>query len=221
LAQSGYADGAFARWRSLHEITVTALFLEDNDAHISDRFLNYIHVSTYNDALSYKNKYRKLGYAPLGRKTFNLLKRNYDAVKQQYGNDFTKKYGWIPLELSMARNFCALEKHVNLDKFRPYYRKASHVIHAGPSSFFSLGQYENQEDLITDPSPYGLVEPLDNCAISLLNITLCILNHYPTFDSIIKMKIISKWSSRVSDALTNVNPDDDDWESEEYDSSKP
>ncbi len=217
LAQHGYADGALARWRSLHETTVIALFLEDNGAYVSERFLSHIHVSRYSDALSYKEKYRKLGYAPLGKKLFHVLKHNFDAVKQKYGDDFTKQYGWIPLELSVIRNFHALEKHVNLDKFRPYYKKASHLIHAGPNSFFRLGQHENQEYLFPDPSPYGIADSLGNCAISLLHITLCILNYSPTFDSILKMKVISEWNSRVLDALDNVSPDDY-LEPEKYDS---
>lgn len=214
LANHGYADGAFARWRSLHEIMVISLFLNDNEEDISERFLDFAHVSNYQDALIYKEKYKKLGYASMGRKELNILKRNFEEVKQRYGPDFTKKMGWIPTKLSIARNFLALEAHVKFDKFRPFYRQASNLIHVDHSSFFSLGNCDPHKYFDYEPSPWGLAEPLDNCIFSLLNTTLCILNYNPTFESVLKMKVICEWSSRASNAIAKVNLDDHYWRSE-------
>src|SRR5579885_642402 len=39
LLEKGYADGAFARWRTLHELAVTALFIQRNGDEVAEQYL--------------------------------------------------------------------------------------------------------------------------------------------------------------------------------------
>jgi len=67
LLKSGYADGANARWRSLHELAVIAFFLLDNNNDVSKRYLEHEVVRKFKEAKDYRTYYKKLGYPPIER----------------------------------------------------------------------------------------------------------------------------------------------------------
>jgi hypothetical protein len=50
---AGYASGAHARWRTLHEIAVVALFIAQEDNSTAERYVHHRFVKSYEDAVEY------------------------------------------------------------------------------------------------------------------------------------------------------------------------
>ncbi len=55
LLKSGFADGAHARWRSLHEVAVVALFIHKHGNDVAEKYLLHDVVESYRAATQYRN----------------------------------------------------------------------------------------------------------------------------------------------------------------------
>ena len=94
LLQSGYADGAHARWRSLHEVVVVGLFISSHDNDLAEKYLLHDTIESYKASLIYQEHCEKLGYDPLTDGELNELKKEYDLLINRFGTIFRKEYGW-------------------------------------------------------------------------------------------------------------------------------
>jgi len=201
LLKAGYADGANARWRSLHELAIISFFLNENNDDVSKRYLDHDIVKRFKEAKDYKKAYKKLGYPPLGRKEFNKLKKENDNLIKNYGKEFKYVNGfeWIPKNILSNRNFRALEEHVRLEKLHPFYNLSSNSVHGGARGFYRLGLMDKWQDkiLLAGASNYGLADPLQNTAISLLHVSVSLLAIEPDFDSIVQMQVIDKYVKEI------------------------
>lgn len=210
LLKSGYPDGANARWRSLHELAVISFFLLDNTNDVSKRYLDHEIVSSSKQAESYTSSYKKLGYKPLGKKVFNKIKNREKALCKKYGNYFKNDYGWIPKSLwpkgSNGVGFSFLENKTKLSHLNPFYKLACDSLHGGSKGLYSLGlmdKYQNKI-LLVGPSNYGLADPLQNTAISLLHTSICILNLEPDFESLLQMNIMSNYVKFIGEKAASI-----------------
>lgn len=97
------------------------------------------------------------------------------------------------------RNFKALEKLVELDKLRPFYNFSSNSVHGGAKGFYRLGLMDYSQDkiLLAGASNYGLADPLQNTAISLLHINICLLNLKPDFETIMLMQVMNSYIGEI------------------------
>lgn len=192
LLKAGYADGANSRWRSLHELAVISFFLCDNSNEVSKRYLEHEIIRKFKEARDYGTYYKKLGYLPISRKEFNRIKKEKEKLCEEYGDRFQDDYGWIPISILSNRNFRALEEYVKLNKLRPFYNLACDAVHGGAKGFYRLGLMEEYQNtvLLVGPSSYGLADPMQNTAISLSHITVCLLNLKSDFENMITMQVI-------------------------------
>lgn len=209
LIKSGFADGAMARWRSLHEISVLSFFIKDNGQKTAKRFLHYELIETYKEAIKYREYCKELGLEPLSDDEFKKIKNQVDELCQQFKSDYKKQYGWAS-EIIKNKNiyFTDLEKKVNLEKFRPYYQMACNCIHAGPKgASFKLGLLSGSpksQVLLAGPSNYGLADPGQLSAISLHQITTCYLTTNPTVEHLITIATMQKLIDELCEAFVKV-----------------
>ncbi len=132
LARAGYADGALARWRSLHEICVVAMFLAPRSDKCAQMYLAHHCVEELrlldtdrasgtvraNNAHNYRYLYD--------------LRRQRDAMVAKFGAAFSKDLGWASVELGRAKTtFRELENHVGLETLRRGYQEANSTVHGG------------------------------------------------------------------------------------------
>ena len=208
LLKSGFADGANARWRTLHELAVTSIFLLNNNNDVAERYLEHEVVVIFKEAESYKAHYKKLGYAPLDIKNYNKLKREKERLCNKYKDKFQKDYGWIPSSIIPLkdRHFKGLESHVKIDRFRPLYKFSCASTHGGSRGFYRMGLLNNYQDkiLLIGSSNYGLAAPIKNTSISLLFITNCFLVIGPDFETIIQMNILKNFVDTIGPASYNI-----------------
>ncbi len=215
LLKNGYADGAHARWRALHEISVTAAFLAAHGSEATQRYLDHDFVEQYK-AASQLNKYQsRLNVSGFNEQETEDFRSQYDNILKKYGQEFKKPYGWAKPFVNGNLTFSALEDAVGLDHWRPYYKWASQNIHAGSKTTGrSLGLSETEEDILqVGPSNSGMTDPAHSVAISLSQLTCTLLLSSPNLDSLVAAKILISLSNEIGNTFLECSkrtiPDED------------
>ena len=160
---AGFADGAHARWRSLHEMAVVASLIQENDQELAERYLLHEKVQQYKLACEYQEAYRRLDFEPLAKETFDTLKVQRDELIARFGEAFKNDYGWASSAIGSDRpTMSDIEQHVQLGHLRPFYRMASDNVHPNSHGvYFRLGLHSSQKDevLLAGPSNWGWPTP--------------------------------------------------------------
>ena len=188
LLKTGHPDGANARWRSLHETAVTARFIAKHGNGTAERFLLHEGIKVYEDAPSYQEHAERLNCEAFSEREMRDKEALYKALLEKFGDDYKGGYGWASHALrgldpphKGSISFFHIEKSVGVPHFQPYYRMASHSIHADAKSIrFSLGIITPSLLIPAGPSNAGLASPGQNTAISLASLTATLLSHRVT-----------------------------------------
>lgn len=206
LLRSGHADGAHARWRSLHEIAVTGLFIESHGQEVAERYILHEAIESNRAARIYQEHCEALGAEPLSDKERAQTQSACDALIARFGAPFGTEYGWAAAALGKARpTFRDVERAAGLDRLRPYYKLASHNVHANPKgAYFRLGLLPGQQILLAGPSDMGLTEPGHGTAISLMQITNSLLVTRPNIDRLVICRVLLRLEQEVGDAFREV-----------------
>jgi hypothetical protein len=173
LLRAGFPEGARTRWRTLHEIAVTAHVITDMPE-LAQRLLDHMFVDTYSDALVYQQRSEHLGPEPFSEEELADMKQTRDRIAAKYEPDFAARpYGWVGSALGKARpTFDDLERQAGLSHLRPYYRHASHGIHGGLTGAYRTvvqGGAEARAWLVGATNA-GLAEPASGILVSLIQI---------------------------------------------------
>ncbi|MBI4608062.1 MAG: hypothetical protein HY726_03530 [Candidatus Rokubacteria bacterium] len=203
LLRSGHADGAHARWRCLHEIAVVGFFVRAHGNDAAERYILHNAIESYRAALAYQEHCTALGYEPLTEDEFARIKATRDALKARFGEPYGAEYGWAAEALGMKNpKFSDIERSAGLAHLRPYYKLASHNVHANPKgAFFKLGLLPDQQMLLAGPSDLGLADPGHGTAISLSQITFTLLTMKPNIDRLVICQILCRLEHEVGEAF--------------------
>lgn len=205
LLKSGFADAAHARWRALHEVNVTAMFIAKHGHDCAERFYFHDIVDSYDGMIEHKKYEDRLQAKAPSQEDIDSSKVEYDKLLVRYGKKFGDHYGWASYLFPNHHrvSFTAIEKDVGLDHMRPYYKWASQNIHAGSKGMRNrLGLSEAQKDvLLVGQSNSGMADPAHSTAISLSQITCTLLMLNPTLDHIVVMKIADEFQEDVGRAF--------------------
>ncbi len=184
LLRNGFADGALTRWRSVHEIAVLAMFLSKHGEQVATLFLEYADVERYREAVLYQEHAERLGYDPVSLHEMKDIRARKEFLTQKYTKDFAKSYGWTLRVLAKGkRNFKGIEESIDLDHLRPFYAMASRSLHATPKGLYGdLGLMDDASDgtFLAGASNYGMADPGQNTAISLLQMTSVLVMQLPS-----------------------------------------
>ncbi|MBI3450763.1 MAG: hypothetical protein HY049_17850 [Acidobacteria bacterium] len=206
LLGHGFADGAMARWRTLHEMTVTAVFILSAGDGMAERYLAHGQVEAYKAATQYQAHAKALGCAPLSENELDRVREARDEVIARFGKAFASDYGWASESLRNSEpKFIDIERAVGVDCLRPYYKLASQQVHATPRGLlFKLGLLRD-EALLAGPSNLGLADPGQHTALSLTQITATLTPLHATLDSIIAVKVLTQLSAKIETSFVDVD----------------
>jgi len=208
LLANGFADGAHARWRALHELTVTSKYLALKGNDTAERYVAHEYIESYKGACQHKAYESRLQAAPPSDDVISRLRTRHDEAIARYGDNFSNPYGWAEQSLGKKRaNFADLEKAVALDHWRPYYKWASQNIHASAKTInFSLGLTEASTNLLlVGSSDSGMTDPAHSMAISLSQTTVNLLSISPNIDALVTMKIILDLSNEIGELFLEAH----------------
>ncbi|WP_292388896.1 DUF5677 domain-containing protein [Methanosarcina sp. UBA5] len=209
LMKHGYSSGAHARWRSLHEIAITALFIKEHGNEVVERYLDYRGIETYYAMTQYKKYAAKLHYEPLQEEEEENAINLKNFLIKKYGESFEHLYGWASKELNKPRpKFTDIEKAVGSEHMRPYYKMASNAVHAEPNgTFFNIGLSKADEEkiLLAGPSDSGLADPGSGTAVSLNLINTILITSRPTVENLIILQATSMLVNEINEAFLEAH----------------
>ena len=212
LLKAGHADGAHARWRTLHEIAVVALFIREHGQDIAERYVLHDAIDSYKDAQKYQEYCQALHVEPFSDQEMAEMRAQHDRVLDRFGEDYRSWYGWAAVALVDTRpTFAKIERNVGLEHWRPYYGMASHNVHAKTRGIaFRLGLLPEQHShvLLAGASNTGLADPGQGAAISLHQVTVALLLTRPNFDRLMILtamyQIVDEIGRAFVDAQSHV-----------------
>jgi hypothetical protein len=207
LLENGFANGAMARWRTMHEIAVTANFIGKHGNACAHLYKEHQVVESYRAAKEYDMLHARLGYEPIAAEERDKIDKQYAHAIQQYGQHFGGQYGWAAADLQMKKpTFKELESHVGTDFLRGHYRMASHGVHANPKGiFFNMGSLFPSDILAAGPSNSGLADAGDGAARSLLSISSSLLYLSQSLDYQVALKVMTILVNEIGTAFLNAH----------------
>ncbi|GAB0149375.1 hypothetical protein McPS_21150 [Marichromatium sp. PS1] len=206
LITHGFADGAQARWRSLHELAVVCSFIAEHGDSVAERYAQHESVEIYKAAKQYNQYCSRLGAEKINDSEMAVIEREYLELIERYGRSYASDYGWAAATLNLSRpTFRCLEVSVELDHIRPYYKAASANIHANPAGVFRrLGLFPEEDALLAGPSNIGLSDPAQSTAISLTQITTSVLIYGANIDFLVVCKAMAEYSKSVESKFIEI-----------------
>lgn len=203
LMENGYADGAMARWRTLHEVACVAMVLDDGGEALAERYIAHEIVEAKKGLGQYQQCHPKLGYAPFPKRAAAQIERSYADAISRYGKEFGGDYGWVAAHLQNPKpNFSNIEDAAGRAMMRSHYKMASHNVHASTKGIaYRLGSLDHRYAVIAGASNVGFVEPGQNLALSLMHITMLLLPTSWTLDKIAQLIALNKLHDRIPRVL--------------------
>jgi len=211
LLRSGFADGAHARWRTLHELVTIGEFLLDAPDEVSEMYVVHADVVRAKEAEEFQRRQHAFGYELISDTDMARIIAAREAARSMFGADFLDDYGWATQHLKAHHNkrgnrtsFVDIELAVNKSKLRNYYRLANRNIHAGFWGELSrLGDDPTwtRNVLLAGPSHFGLATPAHNTAYSLGLSTLGLLVEDSTFETLISARALSHLVIQFNDLV--------------------
>jgi hypothetical protein len=212
LLQHGFADGALSRWRTLHEICIVALFIQQEGEETAQRYLDHLRVDSRDFARFLKKAERGGGDAGVTDDVLTQIEEEVESLCIQHGDAFDGYYGWawnaieskrkVPKKVATKKggvNFFDIEEAVDMDRLRPYYKLASRTIHAGPKgAFLKLGLRNNDSNtILAGPSNVGLSEAGRLTAWSLGMSCVALMMVEPMLDGTAWCRVIDELGTRA------------------------
>jgi hypothetical protein len=150
LLENGFADGAMARWRTLHEIGVVAAVIAKFGDDMAERYVAHQAVEARRAMRKYMDCYLDLGYRPVSARDAKKIEKRYQAAMKRYGDPFKSDYGWAAHHLKNPRpNFVDLEAAAGHATMRAHYQMGNDNVHAGVKSMYArLGLLTDYEGLL-------------------------------------------------------------------------
>lgn len=215
LLRAGYTDGAYARWRTLHETMVLSYFLSDKDYggnETAKRYLDYSIVNDKKEAEIFNDYASLLDEEKINNTKLLELDSEVKKLKLQYGEDFTKgDYNWA-LNVIKPKNknfiqFWEIEKVIDFKYIKPFYKSASNNIHTGSSSlYFHRGlPAEYADKILMGASSFGIETPC-NLASYCINITTSnlVLITSQTLEQQVQISLLAKIREDLEESLFKI-----------------
>lgn len=216
LLSHGYADGAEARWRTLHEIVVIAIFIMQHDYDVAKRYVEHERIDTFKVMNSYREHWKSEGIEKITESEFNQLEQDKRNLINLYGKEFKNSYGWAAKALDKSKvSFFDLEKVTNQNYLRPMVTESHSNIHASSrGTSVRLGLPSDSNMILAGSSVLGIGEITLNTAFSILIIFENFLMVSPTIENKINVQAVYEILDLIQEANTEsvriLNEDGDE-----------
>ena len=203
LMENGFADGAMARWRTIHELCVVATLITDGDEDLAERYILHDAVEVKRQADEYEATQVSLGAAPISKRERKAIDREYQAILDRYGPAFAHPYGWAANHMNLKKpTFKDLQSAADHAGMNSHYKLASFGVHASARGlFFNLSAMGDQQLLLAGRCNAGLEEPGMRMAQSLALITSLYADSSADFDRISVLNCLLQVRDAVGPAL--------------------
>ena len=212
LSEHGMADEAYARWRTLYELSVVAAFISEHGDESAAMYMEHEIVS---------NKGRIDNSAdwgsPLGTKQQRRdISRDYLYLVRKYGESFKRPYGWASPFLggNESPRFADLELATKGKRIAPPYKESSFQVHSGRAGLLGLGSLDGST-VTLGHSNAGLDIPLKHSSLAVMQITTLTMLHNPARDLVViktLMLLDQKIHTEAEKAAKQMEKDHKKWD---------
>jgi len=203
LLREGFADAAFSRWRTLHEISVVAMMLGDHGEELAVRYLDHDVVEAQRAAEVFQRCHPKEASKRNSVAELRQTKAEYDAVVAHYGPAFKSPYGWAAKHLGKEKpTFQHLEEAADQAQMRMQYKVASYGVHAGTKGLTSSVADVFGEGPPGAASIAGLHEAGIETAYSVVRLTGPLLGPKWSVDKLAGLKTLIKLRDTAARAFS-------------------
>ena len=202
LLENGFADGAMARWRTLHEIGAVAAVIAKFGDDIAERYVAHQAVEARRAMSKYTDCYVDLGYKPVSARDAKKIEKRYQAAMKRYGEPFKSDYGWAAHHLKKSRpTFADLEAAAGHAMMRAHYQMGNDNVHAGVKSMYArLGLLTDYERLLAGRSNAGLTDPGQNAAHTLTQIAVLVCSS-AKLDDLVAGRVMQMLREEIPDSF--------------------
>ena len=204
LLRSGFADGALARWRTLHEAVVIATVIKKYGNESAERYLCHDVVHRYRSLNEMRDFLLNSDQEFTPDSEYDATETLFELYVCKFGKPFKLDYGWAaPITRPKNPNVYKLEKLTDNNYLRYYYKIASHYVHVNaPSDYNWKGEAKQ-----VDPGHYGLATPGLLSAHSLGEITSIMLKVHPSRDKAVVGLALMNLVNEIKDSFRTIEHD--------------
>lgn len=203
LLRSGHPAGALARWRTLHEVAMVALFIKDQNRETAELYLAHADVRVAGRLEAYHQFADQLGPGRLTAEEEQAVRDRSAAVLATVSDPraFGSDWGWAGPALGIPRpTFQDLMRAVNLEHWRPWVDVAHYPVHASSAGLMNvLGTDGNM--LLAGASNAGLADVGHQAAISLQLATVALLLRRSTAERSVQLVALAELVTDVGAAF--------------------
>ena len=208
LLRAGYADAAFSRWRTLHEMSVYVRIIDKYEKlglDVAERYVDYGAMQQSRLVKEMQKQSLQAGLAGMSRESLAKAGRAYNKVVSKYDEAFRKSYGWVA-HIIPDPDIEKLEDKVGLSSGRALYRLASHIVHASSYNLLSpLGKTKGDPKITTGPSNNGVYLPGVATTTSLHNIAFTMLTDRNRFRDCVAIQMIKDLQVETKDEFARAD----------------
>jgi Family of unknown function (DUF5677) len=193
LLENGFPEGAMARWRTLHELSVVALVISDGGDELAVRYRDHEIVETKRAHDRFLEDHEGLGLSPPSARDTTRTNREFAKVLEKHGANFGNSYGWASIYLNnKSPRFIHLEIAAGRSATHSHYKMASYTVHATAKSLtFRVSDIDGEGKIFAGATNGGLDEP----SLKLANTMSLITHLLPTFgaskiDSAVELMVL-------------------------------
>lgn len=201
LLKGGFPDAAFARWRSLYEIAVTATFIGLHGEACAEAYLDHEIVDLLKCHQLDHEIQAARGIKQHSSCCLKDLEKDCQEMFEKHGDAFKRPFGWAAAALKQKNpQFRDLEESIGQDHMRVIYKRASHKIHAaanGISTSLGTQSFGMNAPMLRAPSHEGLRDPAILCAQSLSQTTMVITTLFNHAECLIEMKLFAEFVNMI------------------------
>jgi hypothetical protein len=204
LMHAGFASGAMARWRSMHELAVVAFFIKEHGQEVAERYLLHEAIMRARAAEAFQESAEERGDLPLTADEMEPLLAARQELLTRYGEAYGRDWGWAAGVLPGNPTFRRIEESAGFGHARPWVGMASDSVHAGFRGMVTdvgLSGTALPEIMLAGPSNAGLAEPGRNAVYPLHLCTVALLNMRPAPDTIVGLMTLQRLYVAVGDAF--------------------
>lgn len=201
LMKGGYPDGAMGRWRVLHELAVSAAYIEKTGEGAAEEYIASAAFAARRAARQFNEYAERMGDTPYTSEEMEYFDEDCKEAEKLLGRAISDdKFGEWP-KITRKNDMSQLELAVGMQHWRPWYKKASAHNHASYEPIGSLlGLVESEVKLkLIGPSNAGMVAPFQGTAIKLTQIVTSFLNVVRNADRLAHIQSLNMLASEMLD----------------------
>ena len=206
LLEHGHVEGAQGRWRTLHEVMVTATLIAEGGDGLAERYFAHEAIERKRALDDHRRQTVLPNPTGLSGQEALEVQREFDMVVRKYGRHFRGMYGWASEQLGLPAEpqFYHLQEVAGSLALKLSYRLASFDTHASPRALAQPLHCWDPTTHIPGAFAAGFEWPASEAAHDLVRITTLLISEPWDLDKITLALALKRLHDEVVNGVHGV-----------------